>query len=52
MFIDLYESTSDENGMLISSYSDDGIHLSKAGYQRVAETIFYKLENIYSTSVD
>ena len=43
MFIDLYEATSDENGKLTSSYSDDGIHLSKAGYQRVAETIFYKL---------
>jgi lysophospholipase L1-like esterase len=52
MFIDLYEATSDENGNLISSYSDDGIHLSKAGYQRVAETIFAKLENEYSSSVD
>jgi lysophospholipase L1-like esterase len=52
MFIDLYEATSDENGKLISSYSDDGIHLSKAGYQRVAETIFNKLKNLYSTSVD
>ena len=48
MFIDLYEATSNENGKLMSSYSDDGIHLSKAGYQKVAETIFAKLENIFN----
>lgn len=52
MFIDLYEATSDKDGQLISLYSDDGVHLSRAGYQRVAETIFYKLEKYIRVVLD
>jgi lysophospholipase L1-like esterase len=48
LFIDLYEATADVDGQLKSLYSDDGIHLSRAGYQRVAETIFNKLEKYIS----
>jgi len=47
LIADLYKATVDESGMLRSSFSSDGIHLTNAGYQRVAYTIYYEtLEKI------
>ena len=37
---DLYRATADESGTLRRSFSSDGIHLTNAGYQRVAYTIY------------
>ena len=32
-YVDLFSATSDENNRLISSYTDDGIHLNSAGFE-------------------
>jgi len=37
---DLFSATSDDEGRLLEPLSSDGAHLSRAGYERVASTIF------------
>jgi len=39
-YADLFSATSDDEGRLLESLSSDGAHLSGAGYERVASTIF------------
>ncbi|KON30052.1 hypothetical protein AC482_04860 [miscellaneous Crenarchaeota group-15 archaeon DG-45] len=39
---DLFAATSDESGRLRETFSSDGVHLSQAGYRRVAHTIYYE----------
>jgi len=38
---DLFAATSDEHNRLRETFSSDGVHLSYAGYQKVAYTIYY-----------
>jgi len=38
---DLFAATSDESGRLRETFSSDGVHLSYAGYQKVAYTIYH-----------
>jgi lysophospholipase L1-like esterase len=38
---DLFKATADNSGELREAFSSDGVHLSNAGYQRVANTIYY-----------
>jgi len=38
---DLFKATADDAGGLREAFSSDGVHLSYAGYQRVANTIYY-----------
>ena len=40
LLADLYRATADESGMLRGSFSSDGVHLTNAGYQRIAYTIY------------
>jgi lysophospholipase L1-like esterase len=37
---DLYKATSDSSGNLLQKFSSDGVHLSKQGYEKVAQTIY------------
>ena len=40
-FVDLFKATADPNtGRLLERYSDDGLHLTVEGYQKIAEEIF------------
>lgn len=39
-YADLFQTTSDEEGRLLEPLSSDGAHLSGAGYERVASTIY------------
>ena len=41
---DLFPALADSEGNLKTEYSDDGVHLSPAGYGRVAETVLKALE--------
>ncbi len=41
---DLFPALADSEGNLRQEYSDDGAHLTQAGYRRVAEVILDKLE--------
>jgi hypothetical protein len=38
--VDLFSATSDPMGRLRRDYSNDGLHLSAAGYEAMAEAIF------------
>jgi len=40
---DLFAATSDESERLRETFSSDGVHLSQAGYQRVAFTLYYEV---------
>ena len=42
LMADLFAATSDKSGRLRETFSSDGIHLSNAGYQRVAHTLYYE----------
>lgn len=42
-FADLFAATSDESKRLRETFSSDGVHLSHAGYQRVAYTLYYEV---------
>jgi len=39
-YTDLFSATSDDKGRLLESLSSDGAHLSGAGYEKVASTIY------------
>ncbi len=39
---DLFAATSDEEGKLRETFSSDGVHLSHAGYRKVANTLYYE----------
>lgn len=39
---DLFTALSDDHGKLRESFSSDGIHLSNAGYMKVAHVIYYE----------
>lgn len=39
-FADLFTSTADPFGRLRREYSQDGLHLTPAGYQKIAQTLF------------
>lgn len=39
---DLFEATSDKQGKLRETFSSDGVHLSHAGYRKVAHTLYYE----------
>ncbi|MBS7619023.1 hypothetical protein KEJ21_00020 [Candidatus Bathyarchaeota archaeon] len=41
--VDLYSSLADDTGRLRESFSSDGVHLSNAGYKKVAYAIYYNL---------
>jgi len=44
---DLFSATADDAGRLREAFSSDGVHLSQAGYMKVANTIYYEaLEKI------
>jgi len=45
---DLFPALSDDNGNLKAEYSDDGVHLTPAGYRKVAETVLKALEQLFS----
>lgn len=40
---DLFSATSDDAGRLRETFSSDGVHLSQAGYMKVANTIYYEV---------
>lgn len=40
---DLFAATSDGSGRLREAFSSDGVHLSQAGYQRVAYTLYHEV---------
>jgi lysophospholipase L1-like esterase len=39
-FADLFTSTADSSGRLREDYSQDGLHLTAAGYQKIAQTLY------------
>jgi lysophospholipase L1-like esterase len=41
---DLFPALADDDGNLRAEYSDDGVHLTPAGYGRVAETVLESLK--------
>ena len=41
--VDLYSSLADDTGRLRESFSSDGVHLSNAGYKKVAYVIYYSI---------
>lgn len=43
LFADLFAATSDEQGKLKETFSRDGVHLSHAGYRKVAYTLYYEV---------
>lgn len=44
---DLFSATADDSGRLRETFSSDGVHLSQAGYMKVANIIYYEaLEKI------
>jgi lysophospholipase L1-like esterase len=47
IYIDLYDSTADPYGRLLSEYSNDGVHLSIGGYKKVAETIYSYINDLF-----
>lgn len=40
---DLFSATADDAGRLRETLSSDGVHLSQAGYMKVANTIYYEV---------
>ncbi len=40
---DLFSATADPEGRLRETFSSDGVHLSQAGYMKVANTIYYEV---------
>jgi lysophospholipase L1-like esterase len=40
LFADLYAATSDDEGRLEERYSSDGVHLTAAGNERVAQAVY------------
>jgi len=44
-FVDLFKATADPStGCLLEEYSDDGLHMTKEGYMRVADEVFKALK--------
>jgi len=43
LIADLFAATSDENARLMETFSSDGVHLSSAGYRKIAYTIYYEV---------
>ncbi|MFQ6054288.1 MAG: SGNH/GDSL hydrolase family protein, partial [Candidatus Bathyarchaeia archaeon] len=42
-YADLFTAVSDESGRLRETFSSDGVHLSYAGYHRVAYAIYHQV---------
>jgi lysophospholipase L1-like esterase len=40
ILVDLYVATSDKSGRLRKTYSSDGVHLTRSGYEKVALTVY------------
>ena len=50
---DLFAATSDEQGKLRETFSSDGVHLSHAGYRKVAYTLYYEaIESILERIIE
>jgi lysophospholipase L1-like esterase len=44
-YVDVFSELIDDEGKLADEYSNDGIHLSDRGYQKILPTIFKAIIN-------